>query len=182
MAATPNASHYTEVCVTFLSDDINSIGQQGMILSRVCEILNPFLEKYQILNEDYRILPVSMERNFYFATCHTSPLEEKERGLDVKTLFDSLQSGRAFQKELGHGAPNILRANSYELLGPRNQLDEPMMGFFKEFIKEEYVLPLSYELVLEMRSVTYNDSEIIALRSYMPKRRWRLTTEVSWSS
>src|SRR5216683_2958574 len=95
MAATPNASHYTEVCVTFLSDDINSIGQQGMILSRVCEILNPFLEKYQILNEDYRILPVSMERNFYFATCHTSPLEEKERELDVKTLFDSLQSGRA---------------------------------------------------------------------------------------
>ena len=90
-----------------------------------------------------------MERNFYFATCHTSPLEEKERGLDVKTLFDSLQSGRAFQKELGHGAPNILRANSYELLGPRNQLDEPMMGFFKEFIKEEYVLPLSYELVLD---------------------------------
>ena len=141
--------YYTEVCVTFLSDDVNSIGQQGLVFDRVCQILNPFLEKYQLLNEDYRISPVSMERNFYFATCHTSPLEEKERGLDTKILFDSLHLGRPFRKELGHGAANILRANSYELLGPRSELDEPMMEIFTEFIKEEYVLPLSYELVLE---------------------------------
>lgn len=141
--------YYTEVCVTFLSDDVNSIGQQDAVFDRVCKILNPFLEKYQILNEDYRISSVSMERNFYFATCHTSPLDENERNLDMKTLFDTLQSGRAFQKELGHGAANILRTNSYELLGPRGQLNEPAMGFFMEFIKEEYVPTLSYELVLD---------------------------------
>jgi hypothetical protein len=141
--------YYTEVCVTFLSDDVNSIGQEGVVFTRVCEILNPFLEKYQLLNEDYRISAVSLDRNFYFATCHTSPLEGKERGVDVKALFETLHSGRTFQKELGHGAANILRANSYELLGPRNQLDGPMLAVFTEFIKEEYVLPLSYKLVLD---------------------------------
>jgi hypothetical protein len=141
--------YYSEVCVTFLSDDLNSIGEQGVIFTRVCEILNPFLEKYQLLNDDYRISPVSLERNFYFATCHTSPLEENERQHDVETLFEGLQAGRTFQHELGHGAANILRANSYELLGPRNQLNGPMLALFADFIKEKYELPLSYELVLD---------------------------------
>jgi hypothetical protein len=141
--------YYTEVGITYLSDDVLSIGQEGVVFTRVCEILNPFLDKYRLLNEDYRVSPVSLERNFYFATCHTSPLEGDERHLDVETLFESLQAGRTFQQELGHGAANILRANSYELLGPRGQLNEPLLAFFTEFIKEEYALPLSYELVLD---------------------------------
>jgi len=123
--------YYTEVGVTYLSDDVNSIGQEGVVFTRVCEILNPFLEKYQLLNEDYRVSPVSLERNFYFATCHTSPLEGDERQLDVETLFESLQAGRTFQQELGHGTANILRANSYELLGPRGQLNETLLVFLQ---------------------------------------------------
>lgn len=59
--------YYTEVCVTLLSDDINSIGQQGVVFDHVCQILNPFLEKHQLLNEDFRISPVSMERETFIS-------------------------------------------------------------------------------------------------------------------
>jgi hypothetical protein len=88
--------YFSEVTVTYLADDINSIADQNAVFRRACEILNPFLDKYRVLNQDYRISPVSMERNFYFAQCHTSPLEINERGLDVAALFATLRAGRNF--------------------------------------------------------------------------------------
>ncbi len=90
-----------------------------------------------------------MGRNFYFAQCHTSALEVNERGLGVDALFATLQVGRNFNLQLGHGAANVLRVNSYELLGPRSPILGGSLQTFKEFIKEEYVLPLSYALILE---------------------------------
>jgi hypothetical protein len=143
------AKYYSEVTVTYLADDINSIAIQGTIFRRACEILNPFLDKYRVINQDYRISPVSMERNFYFAQCHTSPLEVHELGLDVNALVATLQAGRNFRMRIGHGAANILRVNSYELLGPRSPISNPFLQTFKAFITESYVLPLSYTLVLE---------------------------------
>ena len=55
--------YYTEVAVTYLSDDINEISINGVVLPRACEILNPFLDKYRLLNEDYRVSSISLERN-----------------------------------------------------------------------------------------------------------------------
>lgn len=141
--------YYSEVCVTYLDDNLSSIGQEGVVLQRACEILNPFLDKYRLLNEDYRISRVSQERNYYFATCHTSPLEPNERTLSAKELFERLQTPRNFRHEIGRGAANILRTNSFELIGPRNPLAGVTLQVFSEFIKENYQLPLSYELVLE---------------------------------
>jgi hypothetical protein len=141
--------YFSEVCVTFLSDDVDSLSQGDVVFSRVCDILNPFLDKYRILSEDYRISRISLERNFYFATCHTSPLENNERALSTKALFDTLEVGRVFRIVLGHGAGNILRTNSYELLGPRSPLDPSIQPFFHKFLKEDYSLPLSYVLILD---------------------------------
>jgi hypothetical protein len=141
--------YYSEVCITFLVDDLNRISQENGVLDRACSILNPFLDKYRILTEDYRISRVTLERNFYFATYHTSALTAEERELPTKTLFERLEKGRTFQHILGHGAANILRQNSYELLGPRSPLDQSIQPLFHEFIKDEYVLPLSYELILD---------------------------------
>ena len=61
------AKYYSEVTVPYLADDINSIASQNTVFRRACEILNPFVDKYRVINQDYRISPVSMERNFYFA-------------------------------------------------------------------------------------------------------------------
>jgi hypothetical protein len=141
--------YYTEVCVTYLSDDLGCISSQNVALARACDILNPFLDKYRLITEDYRVSRVSLERNFYFGTCHTSPLTPEELPLSAHELFEKLQQPRTFQMKLGYGAANILRTNSFELLGPRSPLVGTMLQVFNEFVKEEYILPLSYELILD---------------------------------
>jgi hypothetical protein len=70
--------YYSQVTVTFLVDSLHTLSQESDMLKRAFDILNPFLDKYKILNEDYRIGRVSRERNSYFATYHTSPLTESE--------------------------------------------------------------------------------------------------------
>jgi hypothetical protein len=143
------AKYFSEVTVTYLADDLNSIADQSVVFRRACEILNPFLDKYRAINQNYRIAPVSMERNFYFAQVHTSALEVSERTLDVNALFATLEAGRNFNLELGRGASNVVRVNSYELLGPRGQIPDAFIPTFKAFIREQYALPLSYALILE---------------------------------
>ena len=66
--------YFSQVSVTFLVDDIGIISASGQVEKRAFEILNPFLDKYRLLNEDYRISPISAARNFYLAACHTSTL------------------------------------------------------------------------------------------------------------
>jgi hypothetical protein len=141
--------YYSEVCVTFLADDLAAIVQEGWIMRRACEILNPFLDKYRLLNEDYRVSGVSLERNFYFASCHTSPLTDEELALSNQQLFARLETPREFLRELGGGAANVLRTNSFELLGPRNPLQGDVLQIFNQFVQEAYELTLSYDLVLE---------------------------------
>jgi len=141
--------YYSQVTVTFLVDDVQAISQETDVLKRAFDILNPFLDKYKILNEDYRVGHVSRERNFYFAACHTSPLTDSELTLTPHQLFDRLSQPRTFFTELGHGAMNILRTNSFELLGPRSPLDGPALAFFEQFVQERYELPLSYQLLIE---------------------------------
>jgi hypothetical protein len=143
------AKYFSEVTVTYLADDINSIADQKSVFQRTCDILNRFLDKYRSINQDYRVSPISMERNFYFAQCHTSPLGVEERGLNIDALIATLRVGRHFDFRLGHGAANIVRLNSYELLGPRSPIVEPLLQTFRTFAKEDYTLPLSYALVLE---------------------------------
>jgi hypothetical protein len=144
--------YYTDVCVTYLTDDLSEVNVHGAALVRACGILNPFLDKYRLLNEDYRVSAVSLERNFYFATCHTSPLGGDEVGLSVSELFERLQKPRNFLAKLGYGAANILRTNSFELLGPRDPVPDTFLQVLRAFIKEDYVLPLSYELILDALS------------------------------
>lgn len=141
--------YYSEVCVTFLADDLQMVGEHEQVMNRVSEILNPFLDKYKLLNEDYRVSRVSHERNFYFATCHTSPLTKDEAHLNPRDLFERLKTPRTFLTELGHGASNVLRTNSFELLGPRSSLAGQVLVYFGNFIQEEYEIPLSYDLIME---------------------------------
>jgi len=141
--------YFSHVSVTFLADDIAMISTGDEVQKRAFEILNPFLDKYRLLNEDYRISPISGARNFYLAMCHTSPLTPEERGLTPTELFNRLSNPRTFFRELGHGAANILRTNSYELLGPRSPLSPPIQTFFDTFVQENYEMPLSYALILE---------------------------------
>jgi hypothetical protein len=141
--------YFSHVTVTFLVDDIAIIATGNEVQKRAFEILNPFLDKYRLLNEDYRISPISGTRNFYLAMCHTSPLTIEERGLTPAELFNRLSNPRTFFRELGHGAANILRTNSYELLGPRSRLSSPIQTFFDTFVQENYERPLSYSLILE---------------------------------
>src|SRR5208283_603179 len=102
-----------------LTDDIAG----SDTFARTCEILNPFLDKYRLLNEDYRVAHISVERNFYLATCHTSPLSSAEIGLQPRQLFNLLgQTARTFHHIIGLGASYVLRANSFDLLGPRSPL------------------------------------------------------------
>ncbi len=141
--------YYSQVTVTFLVDDLQTVPQETDALKRTFDILNPFLDKYKILNEDYRISRVSRERNFYFAACHTSSLTDSELALTPHQLFTQLSQPRTFLTELGHGAVNILRTNSFELLGPRSALTGPALTFFNQFVQEGYELPLSYQLIME---------------------------------
>jgi len=141
--------YYSEVSVTFLVDDISIIGESHQVFYKVCEILNPFLDKYRLLTEDYRVTRVSLEKNFYVGTFHTSPLTAEEVQLTPRELFQKLQIPRIFYKRLGQGASNILRTNDYELLGPRNPLKGNALAIFKNFIQEKYEMPLSFELIME---------------------------------
>jgi len=141
--------YYSEICVTFLADDIGMINDSKRTFARVCEIANPFLEKYMLINEVYRISRVSLERNFYFATCQTSPLTAEEVALRPRELFDRLEKPRTFFSELGKGAANILRTNSFELLGPRNELKGKGLEILKTFVLEPYETPLSYDFIME---------------------------------
>jgi hypothetical protein len=122
---------------------------QGQIEVRAFDILNPFLDKYRLLNEDYRISPISDARNFYLAVCHCSPLSTEEQTLDIREQFNRLFTERMFLRELRFGGTNILRTNSYELLGPRSSLSSELQHFFDDFILEAYEMPLSYSLILE---------------------------------
>lgn len=141
--------YFSQVSVTFLADDIAIISTGAQVEKRAFQILNPFLDKYRLLNEDYRISPISDARNFYLAVCHTSPLAPEERGLNPAILFNQLSNPRTFFRELGHGAANILRTNSYELLGPRSPLCSGIQTFFDTLVQESYEMPLSYSLILE---------------------------------
>jgi hypothetical protein len=141
--------YFSQVSVTFLADDIGIISAGDQVERRVFEILNPFLDKYRLLNEDYRISPISEARNFYLAVCHTSPLAADELVLTSTELINRLSSPRIFLRDLGHGAANILRTNSYELLGPRSRLSPGIQTFFDTFVQENYEMPLSYSLILE---------------------------------
>lgn len=141
--------YYTEACITYLADDLSSISSEGAVLTRACDILNPFLDKYRVLTEDYRVSRVSLERNFYFGMCHTSPLTAEESHLSVSQLFEHLRQPRTFLMKLGYGAANILRTNSFELLGPRSPLAGTALQIFTGFAAESYDLPLSYELILD---------------------------------
>jgi hypothetical protein len=142
--------YYTEVQITYLEDDLGVLGKQdGAVLSRATDILNRFLDKYRLFTEDYRVGRVSSERNFYFAMCHTSPLSQDERGLTIEQLFDTLKTGREFLQPLGHGGANILRQHSFELLGPRSQVDHAGLSTLAPFLQTDYEMPLSYDLVME---------------------------------
>jgi hypothetical protein len=142
--------YFSRMSVTFLADDIGIISRNDHeVEKRTFEILNPFLDKYRLLNEDYRISPVSSNRNFYAAVCQTSPLTSDEQKLTADELFKRLSTPREFSTVLGHGAANIIRANSYELLGPRSQLSASLQKAFDEFIRKQYEMPLSYSLILE---------------------------------
>jgi hypothetical protein len=141
--------YFSQVSVTFLADDIQVIAAGEQVQKRTFEILNPFLDKYRLLNEDYRISPISPARNFFLAVCHTSPLSSEETGLSPVELFTRLSTPRTFFRELGHGAANILRTNSYELLGPRSPLSPAIQSYFETFVQESYEMPLSYSLILE---------------------------------
>jgi hypothetical protein len=141
--------YFSQVSVTFLADDIAMISTSGQVRKRAFEILNPFVDKYRLLNEDYRISPISEARNFYLAVCHTSPLTPEEGPLTPTELFTRLSNPRTFFREIGHGAANILRTNSYELLGPRSPLSPQIQTFFDTFVQENYDMPLSYSLILE---------------------------------
>lgn len=115
-----------------------------------CGILNPFLDKYRLLSQDYRVAHVSFEKNFYLGTSHTSPLTAEEIGISPRELFDRLlKMPRYFNQKHGYGASRVLRTNSYELLGPRGQLNEYGLTIFNDLILDEYEMPLCYELILE---------------------------------
>jgi len=148
--------YYSEVCLTFLADDIS----KSDVMGRACEILNPFLDKYKLLNEDWRIARVSVERNIYLATCHTSPLAPEEVGLQPRQLFDALgQKPRTFHHTVGRGASYVLRANIFEFLGPRTPLADSALKVFAQFVQEPYDMPLSYEFVMEALSCLQKQHE-----------------------
>lgn len=123
------------------------------LLTRACGILNPFLDKYRLLNQDYRVSRVSTDTNFYLAAFHTSPLASGEVSMTPEELFERLErEGRHFTAELGRGASNLLRSNSYELLGPRSGLSQEGQTVFEAFIREPYKMPLSYDLIMQALS------------------------------
>jgi hypothetical protein len=127
--------YYSEVHVTFLADSLTIINEESRSLNRACEILNPFLDKYRLFTEDYRVGRVSLERNFYFATCHTSPLTADEVNMTSSELFNRLfQMERTFSTTLGHGRANILRTNTLELLGPKGEMSGQALALFGQLL------------------------------------------------
>jgi hypothetical protein len=142
--------YYSEVQVTFLEDDLSVIGRKdNYVLQRATDILNSFLDKYRLLAEDYRVSRVSAERNYYLATCHSSPLAVDERTLTPEQLFAGLSKGRMSYHRLGHGGANIIRANSLDHLGPRPQIAGSPLETLIDFFQTKYEMPLSYDLVMQ---------------------------------
>jgi hypothetical protein len=142
--------YYSEIQVTFLEDDVSVIEHtQGYVLQRATDILNSFLDRYRFFAEDYRASRVSADRNFYLATCHSSPLAPDERELTVEQLFASLTKGRRFYSQLGHGAANILRPNSFDRLGPRLEINGAALNTLESLLEVEYEVPLSYDLLMQ---------------------------------
>ncbi len=154
--------YFSCVTVTFLADDLRIISESDRVKQRVTGILAPFLDKYRVLSEDYKVARLPSDVTFYLASYHTSPLRDVELNMDSSELFKLLAEPRAWRTALGSGATNNLRANSYESVGPRS----PMAGdILREFISltiEDYSMPLSYEFVLE------------ALRCLQKAREFRL--------
>jgi hypothetical protein len=144
--------YYSEVTVTFFSKDVTFKRGTDPTFERTCEILNSLLDKYRVLTDDYRVSKISHERNFYFASCHSSPLAQEELSLSKEELFRTLERGRNFLMQLGEGAANVLRTNSFELLGPRAVMSSEDVNTFAFLIKESYEIPLSYELLLDALS------------------------------
>lgn len=157
------AKYYSEIQITFLEDDLGVIGNKdNYVLQRATSILNFFLDKYRLFTEDYRVSRISADRNYYLATCHSSPLTLEERTLTTKQLFAGLPKGRTFYHRLGQGGANILRTNSLDHLGPRPQITGPNLGILERLFEIEYEMPLSYDLVLQ------------ALRSLQIERDFKL--------
>ena len=155
--------YYSEIHITFLEDDLSVIDRKdNSVLQRAAGILNPFLDKYRLLTEDYRVSRVSADRNFYLAVSYTSPLEADERLLTPPQLVARLSEGRAFHHLLGHGAAHILRTNSIDYLGPRPPIAGTHLHALGTFVQRAYEMPLSYDLVMQ------------ALRSLQVDRDYKL--------
>jgi hypothetical protein len=142
--------YFTEAQVTYLEDDLSILAlKDGNILQRATDILNRFLDKYRLFTEDYRVGRVSADRNFFLATCHASPLTSEEQSLSAEQLFATLSSGRTFLHRLGYGGANILRSHSLEHLGPRTQISSDALKILEHFLRTDYEMPLSYDLIME---------------------------------
>jgi hypothetical protein len=141
---------FSEVTVTFLADDLQAIAKDSTAFERACGVLNPFLDKYRVMSEDHTISHVSTDRNFYFVQFHTSPLTPEEASLAPEILFQRIgNEPRKFLTTMGHGAFTTLRANSFETLAPRRRLSDAALATFLDFAREDYQLPLFYDLLLE---------------------------------
>jgi hypothetical protein len=138
-----------------LEDDLNVLrSKEYDILQRTTDILNPFLDKYRLFLEDYRTENISVLKNFFFATCHSSPLSVDEQTLTVEQLLSGLSKGRTFYRKLGHGGANILRPNSFDRLGPKAELGGTQLEVLASFFTDQYEMPLSYDLImLALRSL-----------------------------
>ncbi len=142
--------YFSEAQITFLEDELNVLAlKNGYLLQRATNILNRFLDKYRLFTEDYRVGRVSADRNFYFATCHISPLTAEEQALSPAQLFATLSNGRTFLCQLGLGGANILPLHSLEHLGPRGQIDNDALRTLGQFFQTDYEMPLSYDLIME---------------------------------
>lgn len=142
--------YFSEAQITFLEDDLSVLAlKNGYVLQRATNILNRFLDKYRLFTEDYRVGRVSADRNFYFATCHISPLTAEEQALNPAQLFATLANGRTFISQLGLGGANILPLHTLEHLGPRGQIDDNALRTLGQFLQTDYEMPLSYDLIME---------------------------------
>ena len=143
------AKYYSEVHVTFIEQDLRVISTNEYVLGRATSILNPFLDKYRLLAEDYRVGHVAADRNYYLAACHTSPFLPGEATLSIEQLLQRLTVTRTFHSALGQGGANILRTNSLDYLGPHAYVGDQMLHVLAEFARTQYELPLSYDLILQ---------------------------------
>lgn len=143
------AKYFSEIQVTFLEEDLDVIESQDYLISRVAAILNPFLDKYRLLAEDYRVGHIADDRNFYLAVCHTSPLTDDDADRNVEALLASLATGREFRNIIGQGASNVVRTNSLDFLAPRPPISGTVLETFIGLAQSDYRLPLSYDLILQ---------------------------------